>query len=149
MDFKEILERWEASSGEGKAAGNSRLSRMIKEKDAGLHESETRTSNGYRTGRASLGRLKAMRPEAELDLHGVTGSEARSLVEAFLRAAVDKRMMKVRIVHGRGLHSSDGKAVLKEVVREVLERSPLVRAHGNPPPAEGGSGAVWVILQRG
>jgi DNA-nicking Smr family endonuclease len=35
------------------------------------------------------------------------------------------------------------------VVQDVLKQSPLVRSYGNPPPAEGGTGAVWVILQRG
>ncbi|HLW21683.1 MAG TPA: Smr/MutS family protein, partial [Sphaerochaetaceae bacterium] len=85
----------------------------------------------------------------ELDLHGVFGDEARRLVHQFLSDSVDKRLQKVRIVHGRGLHSREGRAVLRTVVEEELRTSPLVRTYGTPPPAEGGTGAVWVILQRG
>lgn len=149
MDFKDILEQWESSSEGRKAAGNSRFSHILREKEAGEQADKDGKERGYRTGKASLGRLKGMRVQAELDLHGVTGAEARTLVEEFLRESVGERLLKVRIVHGRGLHSSDGKAVLRDVVENVLRASPLVRAFGNPPPAEGGTGAVWVILQRG
>lgn len=150
MDFKDILEQWE-SSPEGKtAAGKDRFSRLIEEKDDGLRQLDHPEKRGvYRTGKASLGVVKSMRPQAELDLHGVTAAEAISMVESFLRDSVRDNLVKVRIVHGRGLHSPEGKAVLKEVVVDVLESSPYVRSFGNPPPAEGGSGAVWVVLQRG
>lgn len=150
MDFKDILEQWESSSEGKEAAGNGRFSHILREKEEGLHQKKTHKSRGgYRTGKASMGRLKGMRPQAEIDLHGLTGEEARSMVLDFLQESIDNRLQKVRIVHGRGLHSLDGKAVLKDVVTEVLQNSPYVRAYGNPPPVEGGSGAVWVILQRG
>ena len=71
------------------------------------------------------------------------------MVNDFLSESVGKHLQKVRIVHGRGLHSPDGKAVLKDIVVELMEKSPYVRAYGNPSPAEGGTGAVWIILQRG
>ncbi|MEA5030556.1 MAG: Smr/MutS family protein [Sphaerochaeta sp.] len=150
MDFKDILEQWESTPDGKKAADDSRFSHMVREKEEGLKQSGHRDRTGsYRTGRASLGPLKSMRPQAELDLHGVTGNEARVLVNDFLSESVGNHLQKVRIVHGRGLHSPDGKAVLKDVVAEVLESSPYVRAYGNPPPGEGGTGAVWIILQRG
>lgn len=149
MDFEKILEQWESSPEGKKAAGNSRFSHILREKEEGAQDPGRYKGNGYRTGKASLGRLKGMRPQAELDLHGLTGAEAKTLVEQFLRRSVDGRLEKVRIVHGRGLHSAEGKAVLKDVVGQVLQSSPLVRAFGYPPPAEGGTGAVWVILQRG
>jgi DNA-nicking Smr family endonuclease len=142
MDFEEILAQWESTPEGKQAAKDSRLSRMKQDK-------RQKQSTGYRTGKASLGVLKAMRPQAELDLHGVTGNEARVMVSDFLHESVKRRLQKVRIVHGRGLHSPDGKAVLRDVVQDVLQHSPLVRSYGNPPPAEGGIGAVWVILQRG
>ncbi|MFA7643570.1 MAG: Smr/MutS family protein [Sphaerochaetaceae bacterium] len=149
MDFQDILEQWEKSQEGRKAADDSRFSHIMREKDAGLHQSEHRKGSGYKTGKASLGPLKSMRAQDELDLHGHTGAEAKELVSAFLAESVTKRLQKVRIVHGRGLHSPDGKAVLKDVVDEVLRSSPYVRAYGKTPPSEGGSGAVWVILQRG
>lgn len=149
MDFEDILKQWEETEEGRKAAENSRFSHILKEKEDGLRQSESQSPGGYKSGKASLGHLKSMRPQAELDLHGVTGAEARRMVEEFLDQSVRGRLMKVRIVHGRGLHSPQGKAVLKGVVTEVLRASPLVRAYGNPPPAEGGTGAVWVVLQRG
>ncbi len=150
MDFKDILEQWEASPEGKKAAGNGRFSHILREKEAGLHHGKThKTRKGYLTGKASLGRLKAMRPQAEIDLHGLTGEEARIMVLEFLQESINQRLQKVGIVHGRGLHSIDGKSVLRDVVREVLQKSPYVRSYENPPPVEGGSGAVWVILQRG
>lgn len=150
MDFKDILEQWESTPEGRKAATDGRFSRMLQEKEENLLRLEKiKTHSGYKTGRASLGVLKSMRPQAELDLHGVTGNEARLLVEQFLRNSVEKRLQKVRIVHGRGLHSREGQAILPDLVAEIVGKSPLVRAYGNPPPAEGGSGAIWVILQRG
>lgn len=146
MDFKDILEQWESTAEGKKAAERGRFSRMISEKE---RTTESRKHSGYRTGKASLGTLKSMRAQAELDLHGVTGLEARTLVLEFLASSVDRRLKKVRIVHGRGLHSREGRAVLRDVVEDVLKNSPLVRTYGNPPPAEGGTGAVWVVLQRG
>ena len=150
MDFKDIFEQWESSCEGKKAAENGRFSRILKEKEAGLHREEGhKPRGGYRTGRASVGRLKTMRPQAKIDLHGFTGEEARLMVADFLQASVNRCLQKVQIVHGRGLHSPDGKAIVKDAVLEVLQNSPYVRLYGNSPPAEGGSGAVWVILQRG
>ncbi|MFA5469031.1 MAG: Smr/MutS family protein [Sphaerochaetaceae bacterium] len=146
MDFKDIYEQWERS----KAASKSRFSRIIEEKEAGLHRETTpRKRGGYLTGRASLGKLKAMRSQAKLDLHGYTAEEARSIIKQFLSDSVENSLQKVLIIHGRGLHSVDGKGVIKDVVKDELDYSPLVRDYGKAPPVEGGSGAVWVILQRG
>ena len=146
MDFKEIFEQWEKT----KAAKKSRFSHVIAEKEAGLHrENETPQYSGYLTGRSSLGKLKGMRSQAKLDLHGYTSEEARQIITQFLEDSVAQSLQKVTIVHGRGLHSVDGKGVIKDVVKDVLDNSPLVREYGNPQPVEGGSGAVWVILQRG
>jgi DNA-nicking Smr family endonuclease len=55
----------------------------------------------------------------------------------------------VRIVHGRGLHSRDGVGVLKKLVIDELKKSKYVRGYGNAPPEQGGSGATYIILQRG
>lgn len=146
MDFKDILEQWESSPEGRKAADESRFSRMMREKEQSDHKKAHR---GYKTGKASLGALKSMKSQAELDLHGVTGNEARLMVQHFLAESVEKRLQKVRIVHGRGLHSKEGQSVLRDVVAQVVSESPNVRAFGTPPPAEGGTGAMWVILQRG
>lgn len=139
MGFEEILNRWEASKEGKKAAKQSRLP----------HKTSTSSKKGYPSGQASLGRLKKMRVQATLDLHGLTKEEASSEVLTFLAESVKKHLHKVQIVHGRGLHSPGGRGVLKEVVESILSESRYVRLYGTPTPSEGGEGAVWVILKKG
>jgi DNA-nicking Smr family endonuclease len=150
MDFKDILEQWESSPEGQKAVEEGRFSHVLKEKEEGFHEkAHPGVRADFPTGRAALGYFKNLETQESLDLHGRTSDEAQRLVEEFLKESYRQRLVKVRIVHGRGLHSPDGRAVLKDVVMRILKRSPLVRATGVASPSEGGSGAVWVILQRG
>jgi DNA-nicking Smr family endonuclease len=148
MDFKEILERWEASAEGKKAVGDNRFSLILKEKEEGLAQERTKKS-GYKSGKASLGRLKARKAQDYLDLHGYTSDEAELILEDFLEMSVKRRLYKVSIIHGRGLHSLDGKPVIREVVKRILRINPFVRLFGYHPPNEGGDGATWVILQDG
>lgn len=61
---------------------------------------------------------------AELDLHGLSLREAEIRVEGFLRARrVTHAGQVVRIVTGRG-NRSEGRAVLKERVLELLREDP-------------------------
>ncbi len=149
MDFKDILDIWESSSEGKEAVGDSRLSRHIEEKEAFYDTLYETKPKGYRTGRASLGVLKRKKDEAVLDLHGYTIEESKLLIQQFLYACIEDELHKVRIVHGRGLHSKDGVGVLKHLVLEELKKSRYVRGYGNAPPEQGGSGATYVILQRG
>ncbi len=149
MDFKDILDMWESSLEGKKAAGDSRFSSFIEEKEASYESLYQKNGKRYRTGRSSLGALKKKKDEAVLDLHGHTVEESTLLIEQFLEQCVEQRMLKVRIVHGRGLHSKDGVGVLKELVLGELKKSKYVRAYGAAPPNQGGSGATYVILQRG
>jgi DNA-nicking Smr family endonuclease len=86
-------------------------------------------------------------PGDRLDLHGMTAAEAVTKVKAF----VDTRRTRHRciaIVHGRGLHSEGNVAILKTRVRACLRQHPAVLAYADAPPADGGSGAVYVLLRR-
>jgi len=55
----------------------------------------------------------------------------------------------VRIIHGKGLSSKNNEPVLKQLVRNWLIQRPDVLAFVPAQPAEGGSGAVIVLLKRG
>ena len=149
MDFKDILEIWESSSEGKETATDSRLSHIIQEKEASYESLYETKTKGYRTGKASLGALKKKKDEAVLDLHGHTIEESKLLIEQFLSQCVGRQLHKVRIVHGRGLHSRDGVGVLKKLVIDELKKSKYVRGYGNAPPEQGGSGATYIILQRG
>lgn len=135
MDFKDILAQWEEMP-EGRK--ESRLSRMIREKD----------TEPVLPGRQRKTNLESMKPQDQLDLHGITAEEAKLLVERFLEDSVHNQLRKVAIIHGRGLHSPDGKAVLRHVVIETLKVSPYVLEYKNPPLPEGGTGVTWVLLRR-
>lgn len=87
--------------------------------------------------------------EGELDLHGSSVNEAQQRVEAFLlHSQVAGRQSAVRIIHGKGHRSADGRSVLKQKVYEWLRQSESVLACSVADPAGGGSGAVHVLLKR-
>ncbi|MDQ3259165.1 MAG: Smr/MutS family protein [Pseudomonadota bacterium] len=83
----------------------------------------------------------------ELDLHGYTGDEARTEFVAFLNRARRDGERCVRIVHGKGLRSPTGEPVLKQKVRHWLTQRDEILAFVEAAPAQGGSGAVVVLLK--
>ena len=83
--------------------------------------------------------------EDELDLHGYTQQETKDLVVEFLDNARHNEFEQVRIITGKGLHSSDGQGVLKELVESILRKKNVnfQEAKIN----EGGSGAININLK--
>jgi DNA-nicking Smr family endonuclease len=131
MDFGDILTQWETDrQSEGAACDEGRSS----------YEQQ-------QGSRPTAKQLKKMRPQRTLDLHGCTVAEAQELVPDFLRAASKDRLSKVLIIHGKGYHSKEGRAVLPEAVHACLDRSPHAGARGVPERALGGTGAVWVAVK--
>ena len=89
------------------------------------------------------------RVEAEIDLHGMTGSPERTAQLAeFLREARAHGLRCVRIIHGKGLRSGTRGPVLKNTVNALLRRADAVLAFASARPAAGGTGATLVLLQR-
>lgn len=89
------------------------------------------------------------RAEASLDLHGLRAEVAEREVVRFVRAEQRAGARRVRIVHGKGLHSPGGAGVLREVVVRALTEggaAPCVRAFVTASHAAGGSGALLVEL---
>lgn len=84
---------------------------------------------------------------ASLDLHGSTVEEARERFDRFLSSCVTHEVKCVRIVHGKGYGSKDGDAVLKTTVRRWLTQVGEVIAYVECPEADGGCGAVQVLLK--
>lgn len=82
----------------------------------------------------------------ELDLHGADARLAERLLREFLREAVDAGAGCVRVVHGKGTGSGTGVPVLKNLVDRVLRHRADVLAFHSTPPAQGGTGAVLVLL---
>src|SRR5690606_42130040 len=78
----------------------------------------------------------------ELDLHAADAAAAEALLRRFLAEAREAGHGCVRIVHGKGLNSSDSLPELKNVVDRVLRQRADVLAFHPAPPAQGGTGAV-------
>lgn len=85
--------------------------------------------------------------EAEIDLHGMTGAEAKQALREFIANAMLHRMSCVRIIHGKGRRSGPRGPVLKNVVNQWLQRNGDVLAFGSARSVDGGSGAVYVLLR--
>lgn len=85
--------------------------------------------------------------DAEIDLHGMTGAEAKAAMREFLTEAVTRRLSCVRIVHGKGRRSGPRGPVLKNVVNQWLQRIDAIQAFGSARQVDGGSGAVYVLLK--
>ncbi|MEX8502793.1 MAG: Smr/MutS family protein [Leptothrix ochracea] len=87
------------------------------------------------------------RPQGQVDLHGLSRDQARELLVAFLAEAHHRHWRCVRIIHGQGWSSPSGTAILKARVPSWLVQSPHVRAFVQAPAAEGGAGALLVLLR--
>ncbi len=83
----------------------------------------------------------------QLDLHGSRSQEARGLLVEFLAQAVKRGHRCVLVVHGKGLGSKSREPVLKRKVASWLAQRSEVLAFCQASPADGGSGAVVVLLQ--
>jgi DNA-nicking Smr family endonuclease len=88
------------------------------------------------------------RVDRQLDLHGHTAASAKLEVAGFLHRALADGVSCVRIVHGKGRGSKEGKPVLKQLVGGWLRRHGGVAAYVSARPTEGGTGAVLVLLRR-
>lgn len=91
--------------------------------------------------------LKRLAPEDTLDLHGLTKEEAWRALEIFVERSRARRLRKVLIIHGKGIHTKDGEGVLGETVRLFIEQNKHLGASGHPGKELGGSGATWVIIK--
>lgn len=82
-----------------------------------------------------------------IDLHGSTLEQARLRLNYFLKHSLIEQYRCVRIVHGVGYGSKDKSPVLPLAVRRWLSQLDFVLAFTDCRPAEGGNGAVKVLLR--
>lgn len=85
--------------------------------------------------------------EAEADLHGMRLHPAQDALREFIADCVSRRLRCVRVIHGKGLRSGPDGPVLRIAVSHWLRQFDAVRAYASARPADGGSGAVYVLLR--
>jgi len=89
--------------------------------------------------------------QAHLDLHGLGILDARDEFEQFIRNCMWQAYGCVRIVHGRGQHSTDDHPRLKEHLQKWLcsrRMSRHILAYTSARLRDGGGGALYVLLKR-
>ena len=82
-----------------------------------------------------------------LDLHGLRWDDARTLVVQFVVQAVKRGQRCLLIIHGKGMRSRNQEPVLRGKVAGWLAQRADVLAFCQARPADGGSGAVVVLLR--
>ena len=167
MNFEEILNQWETQTQH--PYGKKRLRNEAKnpvavaytventqtlnlmdywlrrygvyDKDANSSENTTLVDN-----QAEKRRLRTMRPQAEIDLHGMTLEEAYGALVSFFEDSIRRDYQKILIIHGKGNHSQNG-PVLARFVQKFLETNTHAGETGHPKGRDGGTGSTWVILK--
>jgi DNA-nicking Smr family endonuclease len=86
--------------------------------------------------------------EAVIDLHGYRIEEARAALSVFLRRCQHRGITCVRVIHGKGLHRSDAEITIKSAMASWLQQLNCVMGFASCTPADGGTGAVYVLLKR-
>ena len=84
---------------------------------------------------------------AELDLHGMTVTTAHHALTRFLVHCRRHDHRCVRIVHGKGRRSSNRGPILKGKVDRWLRQRAEVLAFCSARPVDGGTGAIYLLLQ--
>jgi DNA-nicking Smr family endonuclease len=86
---------------------------------------------------------------AEIDLHGESSQSARDKLVEFIAHSRHHGHRCVLIIHGQGYNSPNGKPVLRTKIRLSLSQRDEVLAFCDAAPADGGAGAVRVLLKSG
>lgn len=85
--------------------------------------------------------------QASLDLHGRSTDAARTELSRFLAHARHTGIRCISVIHGKGYRSPNNTPVIRNKVRLSLTQRNEVLAFCDALPADGGSGAVVVLLK--
>ena len=144
MDFNKILNRWDKRKKKKAVSDMGKWIDQYPPRENGKDEVEKVSRNVAAAERRR--RLRTLKPQRQVDLHGLTASEAVERVDRFLQDCRRDELRKVLIIHGKGKHSKT-EPVLARAIRTYIQRSPHAGEFGTPTKNYGGSGAIWVILR--
>ena len=81
----------------------------------------------------------------EIDLHEYTVDEAARAITALFQTIRERRLTHIRITHGVGRHSRDGRPLLKAYVNRWLKNNPDIVAFASARRSDGGVGVVNAV----
>lgn len=149
MNFGDILAEWENLTPENKL-----YARAAEKIGAGRRAgADTERGTGGKNSSAERRRrLLHKKPDAVIDLHGLTSDEAWIALEAFFEDSRRRGFEKLQIIHGKGTHGAFvpgavREGVLRELSRRFIETCSYAGESGLCHAREGGTGATWVILK--
>ena len=99
--------------------------------DSRVFLSRKRQGSGKKRSGGHKKAKKHIFPQAELDLHGLTGPQAEARTENFIASVKQRGLSVARIITGRGLHS-DGPPVLPGVIEgkmALLKKAGIVKRY--------------------
>lgn len=159
MDFEDILNQWDKKIDNTKAVTkkkvlhkkNSEQNNKIEMSSfLDLYPPDEDSAEGEPeiiTQRQKRRNYRRMKPQETLDLHGFTLVSAIIELEDFLQRCRRRKIEKVLIIHGKGLHSTDGISVLRNGIRAELKSLSYIGEVGHPSEKEGGAGASWAVIK--
>src|SRR6056297_1731239 len=86
--------------------------------------------------------------KAELDLHGYNIEDARAAFCQFILECYDYDFRCVRVIHGKGYRAQTKVPLMKSKVVTWLKHMPYVLAFSSCTPRDGGTGALYILLER-
>ena len=160
MDFGEILKKWE--HGQTRNSKKPAMDEWLKDNE--IFDKDTQNelnTKNYMSSAENRRRKMKLRPDAVLDIHGLTSEEAWLALETFFENAKENNYEKLRIIHGKGNHTmteyshnksgialSQGESILRATVRKFIEQCKFAGESGCEKSINGGSGATWVLLKK-
>lgn len=86
--------------------------------------------------------------QTQLDLHGLNLLQSKTELVRFVNRSQATQKRCVLLIHGRGLSSKTGHAILKSAVNHWLPQLPAVMAFSSAIAKDGGLGAVYILLRK-
>jgi DNA-nicking Smr family endonuclease len=118
-----------------------------------LQSAEFAGGEGLRFHRPSVGRRTFRKlarggysVQSELDLHGMSAVEASAALREFINDCCLRGLTCVRVIHGKGRGSGSRGPILKRKVDACLRRWEPVLAFVSARQVDGGTGAVYILL---
>ncbi len=152
MDFDDILNQWNQSE---KINEKTKTVKNNKDENNSMSiyldqyspDTSTIQSKEEIKKKSSGKKNKNKKADFILDLHGLTADEAKERLHGFIQHCCRIGAIKILIIHGKGNHTK-GRAVLKPLVRSILETSPYIGDVGTAERRDGGSGATWALIRQ-